>query len=187
MDYKRYIVARGLNRPTKELALDLIYAATELEFPIDKIILGTPLAVQLRPTNDEPDTYVTIKRVAGVFDDRYDTPAGDGVLYNRIPLSLIHPHAGVILTEPAGSFTIHQILDRINAKLGVQLSKEDLENDAYPSTATSITLRASPTSLVWLGTYSLTFGDQDEFVTRITESGQIRLTEDDNIRVLEEW
>lgn len=186
MDYKRYIVARGLNRPTIELALDLIYAATELEFPVDKIILGVPLAVQLRPTNDEPDTYVTIKRVAGVFDDRYDTPAGDGVLYNRIPLSLITPISGVTLTEPAGNFTIHQILDRLNAKLGVQFTKDDLENDAYPSTVTSVTLRASPTSLVWLGQYEISFGDQAEFITRITEDGRIRTTEDGSIRVMEE-
>lgn len=189
MNHIRYILAKGLHRTSLQLALDLIYAATELEFPEDKIVFGIPQAIDVRIDNDnDPNTYVPVKNVVIGFDYRYNPPADEALLYSRIPITLLTATPGVEFIEPNSSrFSTHSILDQINAKFNTQLTVDDLVNIEYEGVTDFITLVANPRSLVWIGSLTVWFdGKEINDDGRITEQDDLRITEDGNIRALED-
>lgn len=189
MNHIRYILAKGLHRTSLQLALDLIYAATELEFPEDKIIFGIPQAIDVRLDNDtDPNTYVPVKNVVIGFDYRYNPPADEALLYSRIPLTLLTAVPNVEFTEPNSSrFSTHSILDKINAKFNTQLTVNDLVNTEYEGVTNFITLIANPRSLVWIESLTVWFdGKEINDDGRITEQDDLRITEDGDVRSLED-
>lgn len=188
MNFLRYVLAKGLHRTSLEIALDLIFATTEIEFPADKVIFGIPQAIDVRPDIDtDPNTYIPVKWVADGFDYRYNPPADEGVLSNRIPLTLLTPLEEIEFKEPiAFKFTIHSILDKINAKLNAQLTKDDVVDIAYEGNNDFIIVRASYKSLVWISELQIWFdGKENTDDGRITENYDLRITEDNLIRALE--
>lgn len=180
-----YVLAKGLHRSTLEIAIDLIYAASGVEFPIDKVVFGKPREIDVRPDlPTDPNTFVGVK-VAREFDYRYNPPGTDGFMYTRIPLTLITPRVTVSFVQPTTfPFTTHSILNQINAKLNTKLLPEDVENDKYLAPSGSIVVRAASTSLVWLGEISIAYGEA-LFSGRITEGGSIRITESGKVRTME--
>lgn len=188
MNYIRYVIAKGLHRTSLEIALDLIYAATELEFPGDKIIFGVPQAIDVRlDTDTDPNTYVPVKYVAEGFDYRYHPKGDEGLLYSRIPLTLLTPLENLTFVEPSSFvFSTHSILTQINTKLNTQLTTSDVLDVVYEGSTDYITLEADPKSLVWLGKLVLWFdGKEPTAEGRITEDEDLRITEDGNVRALE--
>lgn len=185
MDLFRFISIQGLHRSTIAIAIDLIYAATGLEYPIDKIILGIPIAVDPRPDLDtDPNTFVPVISVSIVFDARFDSIPNDGFLYRRIPLSLLTGSDNVIFEEPTVfPFSTYEILDGINEKLNTQLTTDDVLDDIYTTPGAPLRLRANPKSLAWLDEIVILYDEFDG--GRLLEDVSSRITEDGTVRILE--
>lgn len=190
MNYVPYVLAKGLNRSTLDIALDLMFVATNIRFPADKIIFGKPRVVDMRPDLvEDPNSYVPLKWIDPKFDYRFNTPANDGILYYRLPFSLIEPRENITFTEPnTFAFSTHSILDKINTKLGVQFTVSDIVNIKYEGETNFITIIPHEDSLVWMGdSIELWFDGKEEDISgRVTEDNDIRVTEDDLVRATED-
>ena len=193
MNLVRFILAKGLNRTSIEIVLDLIYAASDLLFPAEKIIFGQPVEIDIhQDIENDVNTFVPVN-IDSEYDDRFTGPKKDnfhyqndridGFLYRRIPLTLLTPDSRVTFERPqVYPFKIHDVLDDINVKLNSKLTIDDVINDVYDSPTEHITMRASPHSLAWIDELVLFF---DALGGRILEDGSLRITEDSRVRDLE--
>lgn len=194
MNLIRFILAKGLNRSSVEIVLDLIYATTDLQFPADKITFGLATTIDVQEyVENGVNTFVPIS-VDIEFDDRFTGPKKDnfhyedcridGFLYRRIPLSLLTPSGNVLLEEPkVYPFRTHDILDEINRRLNSKLTTDDLINDVHIRPTGYIRLRAAAHSLAWIDEVVLFF---DSIEGRQLEDGSLRITENDIVRDLED-
>lgn len=186
MELSDQIPRGNADRPSIEIALDLIYRATQYRIPASKITFGIPKAVDLRiDIKQDENTFVPVE-LAEVFDARFAGDGEEGFLYRRIPLSLLTQDETVALTLPPYPFEAHDILDDINAKFHTQFTEQDIENTRYVDSSVPFEITASPHSLVWLGKVGFT---PSEAVmpdnARLLENADYRVTENNEIRVLE--
>lgn len=184
MNLINFIKVRGLHRTTVEIALDLIYAATEQQFPVEKIDLWIPRAIDVRPDLEtDPNTFIGAD-VDGEYDDRYGPPTDDGFLYRRLPLSILLRPANLDIDLPETfPFTTHDILPQLNIALNAQLTVNDVLNDEYTSIEDVLQVRAHPQSLAWIG--ALVIERNSAVGGRLLEDNTLRVTEDGTVRALE--
>lgn len=137
-----------MDKPSKELVVDLINADTGRQFAYGEVTFDDPYTVNLHNRNTEVI-------VRGVLDAGY---TGAKILhYNRIHMTeamLPSEPEGVELMVPNDGFiTTGEIAERLNQMFGLALEPEDfvdvdLEITSLPM---SVQLTANPVSLAWRG------------------------------------
>lgn len=145
------------NKPSKQIALDLIYQATGYEVPENKIEFGLPEVLDPRPEDDTDENTFVPAKVSPLEDGRlsYD---GNGFAYRRLNINEIVPDTGIDTFPLTYPFYIHDMLPSINSFLGTVLTEEDVINDYYDHEAPTVLLRAHPYSLAWIGQRILALG-----------------------------
>lgn len=172
------------NRPSVEIAIDLIYRASKYPLLPNKVQFDLPKVADIRldVPNDE-NTFVRIIQ-ENTEDDRLSGEGDDGFLYRRIPLTQLVPDPLIGMTLPEYPFMTYDILPQINAKLHVQFTEQDILNLPCTEPFAPIPIVANPDSLVWLGELTVAAIDLPENA-RILEEGTYRSTEDGAFRTLE--
>lgn len=179
------LVSEGdFNRPSEAIALDLIYVANGFKFPLAQAKFGIPRMLDQRPDilTDE-NTFVPAD-VAAEVDDRF--PGETGFLYTRLDLSVLPDAAGVELTPVQYPFRVSEVLFQINAAWGTQLTERDILDELIVSPVLEWTIKAAPTSLVWLGERVFSIGNALSYPlgSRITVDGRFRVTATGAYRVV---
>lgn len=147
MELNDEIPQGNANRPSIEIALDLIYRSTRQRFPADKVKFGIPKAIDLRPDiKQDENTFVQLS-VEKEFDSRFK----GGLFYRRIPLSILIPDNDLVLTLPEYPFSASDILSEINVKFQSQLTLDDIINTNFTDPTAPLEITAAPESLAWIG------------------------------------
>lgn len=185
MEMKDEIPRGNANRPSIEIAIDLIYRFSRYKSIPSKIRFGIPRPADVRPgiVRDE-NTFVPVI-INNEYDSRFDGNGGEGFLYRRIPLSLLTPDDNVGIELPPYPFNTHDILNGINAKLHTQFTKTDIVNGKHTDALSIFEITAHPESLVWLGKIAFNPGPGIPPTARPLEDASYRATEDGSYRILE--
>lgn len=183
MSYLRYIQARGFNRSTKEIAVDLINYFNKYELPGDVLTFGKPRFLDQRPDLDnDPDTFVPAE-IDELYSQNY--PGVNGFLYRRLEIGILLQGKVLIINPPGPTYQIHDVLGQINYQLGTRLSTDDLLNDTYEANQPLVDLRVSPDSLAWYGQEKVDAAQETTTVyVRVTQSGHARLTQEELTRII---
>lgn len=137
-----------LNKPAKDILLDLIFYSNGIRFYDDEVNFGLPQALDPRPDLDwDPNTFIPIM-VPDTVDDRYEGKTG--FMYRRLSLSDITP-VGTAILVPSFPITTYQLLDALNAYYGTQWAQADLVNYTYLAAVNPITLTFAADSLCYQG------------------------------------
>ena len=86
-------------------------------------------------------------------------------------------------TPPVAPFMTSDVVALINQHLNLQLTAAEYVNESFPNAVSGVNIHFTNGSFAWLPE-SITIalmGDGD----RITEEGELRITEDDQVRVVE--
>lgn len=186
MTFEELLAEGKFNRPAIETVIGLIFFYNNYLVPKDKAVFGKPKALDQRPDiNDDPNTFISL-----VLDQEYDARfiSNDGFMYRRFELSRLTPDSDVDLNVYSLPFQVHDLLPFINSKLGVTFTAADILNEEFTEVPATITLRAAPDSLLWIGgsvEMDLVDYTQGDLYLRVTEEGALRLTEDGVTRLLE--
>lgn len=148
----------NLNRPAVEILIDLIYQWNQYSLNKDHVKFGLPMALDQRPDDStDENTYIPVV-IDPTYDDRFEKSTG--FLYRRLPFSdagIATVHADVV-----PPFSAQQLVDRINAETGLQLTASDLQDITYTTATGFVTLKAGANSLVWQGSHAIQL--QNNFV-----------------------
>jgi phytoene dehydrogenase-like protein len=172
------------NRPSVEIALDLIYITNEFRVPSSKIVLGKPYALDQRPElPTDANTFVPVE----IDPDFYDRFHGNiGFMYQRLGFDVLTPNPDVVLVAPAFPFTMHQLLPSLNAKFGTSFNESDIRDDVIDDEWQSVTLYAADTSLVWIGSIPIVVEGVGNLTgVRVTTTGRMRITTSGVPRVIQ--
>jgi len=151
MKIMSYINQADFDRPSIQIALDLIYISNKERLVEEKVKLGFPKVLDVRPEiTDDPNTFIPVT-VDELFDMRYATHGSDGFMYRRLPLSIIDRVPGHLINPPHFPFKTSEVLDQINEQLNTQLTMGDLQEREYTKAEGVMNLYAHPHSLVWIG------------------------------------
>jgi len=138
----------AMNKPSKELVVDLINQDTGRNFAYDEVTFDNPTAVSIHGKNTE----VVVR---GVLDAGY---TGAKVLhYDRLHLATamppVEPEGVEVMVPNDGFIDTGEITERLNRMYGLQLAPEDLVNQELTigSLPMSLQLQANPLSLAWRG------------------------------------
>lgn len=154
---------RDFNRPSKLIALDLIWAFTGYRIRENKIEFLSVKELDHRP--DIPDDENTFARIEidGTEDTRFS--GNKGFMYRRLPLNEIPGASDLVLIVEGPTFTLSDVLDQINDYLQTQLTTDDLDDSkTYDSNIRLNEIKASPGSLAWVDSISFK-------VTRLDHDG----------------
>lgn len=137
-----------LNKPEKDILLDLIFFTNGIRFNDSEVEFGTPQALDAAPDNPgDPNTFIPIS-VPDTVDDRYE--GSTGFMYRRLGLSEIQP-VGTSITVASFPVTTYQLLPALNAYYGTQWTEADLVNYTYLSALNPVTLTFQLGSLCYQG------------------------------------
>lgn len=148
----------SLNKPADHILTDLINQSNAEVPGYRAYAYGT---LQFR----NPQAVVDGQRTTSI--EVTDMPAPNEsdwirVYYNRVPLTRIFNRIDPILPWGTSTPTTHQLLSAINARFGVQLTADDVENDTIAFDAGleqwpfTVAIRSKTTSKIFQGTASLT-------------------------------
>ncbi len=177
-------MARSLNKPSKELVLDLINEANNFRLTSEHVIFGFPqnatvgavrnTTVEMLPTDNLP----TLK-------------APVSMQYDRLDLARVCAMYPVVM-EGDDSTTFTDLIAEINYRFLLGLAMEDLVVGNVPTGAwpKTVQVRAHARSLVYYGQFDITLNRRDtgpDPTTILqTEEDQPLLTEEDQYITLEE-
>ena len=107
-------------------------------------------------------------------------------MYTRLYLSVLPDDAGVELTPVQYPFRVSEVLFQINAAWGTQLTERDILEELIVSPVLEWTIKAAPTSLVWLGERVFSIGNALSYPlgSRISVDGRFRVTATGAYRVV---
>lgn len=177
-------MAQSLNKPSKELVLDLINEANDYNLTTDHVLFGFPqvaaegavrnTTVEVLPTDSLPTMKAPVV-----------------VQYNRLDIQRI---CAMYTLEMEGddSTTFNDIIAEINYRFNLGLTSEDLVAGNIPtgSWPKTVEFRAHARSLVYYGGFNIVLNRRDtgpDPTTIIqTEEDQPVLTEEDQYITLEE-
>ncbi len=160
MSILMFVLEHDLSRPSKDIAIDLIYQTNQYAIRRDHVTFGKPLEMDITPfIDDDPNTFVPVD-IKRAEDARMR--GDDGFLYRRLPLSLLVQDPTFIIRTQQLPFKVHDFIDQINEQLQAQLTVDDVVNDEFTSIDGPFILRASPHSLAWIGTTELTVDATDD-------------------------
>lgn len=178
-----YVLLKGFDRPSEEIAIDLIHAASGVRLPLPKIRFGRARSIDQRTeVVDDEDSFVPVE-----IDENYDGrfPGNNGFLYRRIPMSVLTKNRMLQINPPAEDFYLHDVLDQINQQLNARLSVDDVVNRPLNVRMTQVRLQAAEQSLVWTesATTDLTIYHRLR-ILRVTQDGKVRDTASGALRTL---
>jgi len=183
MNLTTFIEEGNFQRPSAEIALDLIYIANAYRIPATRIEFGKPEALDQRPDIlTDANTFVPVE-IDPLFDDRF---RGDtGFMYQRLDLSVLTEDPDVVLVAPQFPFKMHELLPALNLKFGTMFAEDDIQNDTVMDEEQDVMLTAAKTSLVWLGRRPITVGGMGNLTgVRVTSTGRVRITSTGAVRVI---
>lgn len=151
----RAIIEKTFNRPSEDIALDMIYRSTGYKGIRENCTFGLPDALDQRPEiHDDGNTYCPVI-VDEVTDDRFYTDfiKKNGFVYRRLIMSeFLQPTNDLPIIPTTFPFKAHDVLDQINRILNTQLTTKDIENIEYIDLrAEFIIIKAHKHSLAWIG------------------------------------
>lgn len=178
-----YVLLKGFDRPSEEIAIDLIHAASGVRLPLPKIRFGRARSIDQRTeVVDDEDSFVPVE-----IDENYDGrfPGNNGFLYRRVPMSVLTKNRTLQINPPAEEFYLHDVLDQINQQLSAQLTTEDVVNKRLDLRMTEIRLQATAHSLVWMDTATTAATIYHQLrILRTTQDGLVRDTGTGALRTL---
>jgi hypothetical protein len=137
-----------LNKPAKDILLDLIFFTNGIRFNDDEVDFGIPQALDATPDNPgDPNTFIPIF-VPDTVDDRYE--GNTGFIYRRLSLAEIMP-VGTAIVVSSFPTTTYDLLPALNAFYGTQWTTADLVNIPYADAA-SVMIIFADTALCYQGT-----------------------------------
>lgn len=160
MSILMFVLEQNLARPSKDIAIDLIYQANQYLIRRDHVVFGKPLDMDITPEIDGDTNSFVPADISRAEDDRMR--GDDGFLYTRLPLSLLMQDPNFIIRTGQTRWKVHDHLSQINEQLRANLAKEDVINDEFTTLDGPFILRAHPHSLAWIGTTELTVDATDD-------------------------
>jgi hypothetical protein len=137
-----------LNKPAKDILLDLIFFTNGIRFNDDEVNFGPPQALDATPDNPgDPNTFIPIF-VPDTVDERYE--GNTGFMYRRIGLDEITP-VGTAIVVPSFPVTTYQLLPVLNAYYGTQWTQDDLVNYTYLAAVNPMTITFQSGSMCYQG------------------------------------
>lgn len=139
------VVFENFSKNSKELLTDLINKTCSTTFTPAQVIVGTPVALV-----GALNTEVQINTTGTGFIGK------SKITYNRLDLGILFQ--GIEITAPFGAYpTTGDLLLHINQTYNLGLSASDVivENIVWSDTR-KFTVKANPTSLVWIGQVDVT-------------------------------
>lgn len=150
MSIFQFLLTTNFDRPEEEIVIDLVYRSNKYRLEAPIVEFGAVKVLDQRPEiEDDPNSYISAA-VDRNFDYRL-VPGETGFMYTRIPLAAIPGIEDIVIQPLAIPFKTHDILDQINAQLGLQLTEDDIENTEYITMDDDFTITAKPQSKVWVG------------------------------------
>lgn len=154
-----FIRQRDFNRPSEEIALDLIWIHNQYRVPKEKIKFFVPMELDQRPEiTDDPNTFVPVA-IDDQFDDRFSGDGENGFMYRRLPLEMGITPNGPQIHPPQFPFRTYEVLDQINQQLNLQLTEQDVLDIEYTEGMDKYELFVNPHSLVWVGSTIIDVGE----------------------------
>jgi len=146
--FRLLIESQNFDRPSVEIALDLIYASTGYRGQKYYIEFGLPEFCDPRPDIDyDANTFVPAE-VNTQYDARFI--GRNGFLYHRLSLDKITISQPLRLWPTSYPFKPVDVLAQINQQLVTQMQESDLLDVEYTEPG-DFKLFAGPHSLVWTG------------------------------------
>jgi len=175
MNLTSFIEEGNFNRPSAEIALDLIYLTNQFRIPPAKVEFGVPMALDQRPdVPTDANTFVPVD----IDAEYYDLFRGNiGFMYQRLTLDVLTPDPAVTLVAPAFPFYMHELLPALRTKFGVQFADTDIVNELIDDEWQDVVLQAAPTSLAWIGSIPIAVEGVGNLTgVRVTTTGRMRVT-----------
>lgn len=184
MDKHFDIGSIDLNRPSLEIALDLIHISNHFDLDAQEVVLGNPVALDLRPDiPDDINTFVPAS-MSKVFFTVFE--GNNGFLYRRLSFDeVLATKLPAVIIPPATSFKTSEILPQLNDLLGLQLVASDIVEEDLTNDIVSFPVRAHRDSLVWIGSLPCEIDTNIPLNIRLMEDGTPRLNEDGSYRLVE--
>jgi hypothetical protein len=173
-----------LTRPSEELRLRMLYNKNQY-YVSTPPAAETATVVDLSPdTDSDPNVFVPVSLLQG-YSPQFNI--NNDAVYLRLSLDALQTVPGVVLALPAYPFQTNDILAQLGATLGVKFAVDDLVNETYLSEDNGLSITASATSVIWLGSKVLSTGPNtiDLTLYREEENGFLRLMEDNSYRMME--
>lgn len=183
MDLTTFIAEGNFNRPSAEIALDLIYLTNQFRIPPAKVDFGTPVELDQRPdVPTDANTFVPVD----IDAEYYDFFRGNiGFMYQRLTLDVLTPNPDVVVVAPAFPFRMHELLPALSTKFGVQFTEADIVNELIDDEWQPVMLYAAPTSLAWIGSIPVAVEGVGNLIgVRVTSTGRMRVTTSGRPRVI---
>lgn len=141
-----------IGKSREELLMDLIYETNGQRIPLDKIKFGKPYKVDQRPDLDnDANTFIPVE-IDPAYDDRFGNGTG-GIMYRRHDLGLYTKNADLTVVIPLFlPFTVHDILDQINALLPYPIDPLEIINYEYKTIEQAefgVTMQARKEAYIW--------------------------------------
>lgn len=139
---------QSINKTSRSILLDLIYASLGTRLLPDDITWGTPEAFEPYPDDDfKRDTRLQLL----ASEDAKYVRGRKSVTYRRLNLVDLEPVSQNVVTSRGFPFSTYEVLDQLNLIYGVMLEEDDVYDLQYTHMAGPFVLRAKPGSLAWLG------------------------------------
>lgn len=139
---------RSINKTSRSILLDLIYASLGARLLPDDITWGVPEAFEPYPDDDfKRDTRLQL--IAS--EDAKQVRGRKSVTYRRLRLASLEPVSQNVVTSRGFPFSTYEVLDQLNLIYGVMLEEDDVYDIYYTDMAGPFILRAKPGSLAWVG------------------------------------
>ncbi len=142
-----------LGKTRKEVLMDLIYEATGRRIPLDKVVFGKPLEVDVRKDlRLDPNTFIPMRIDMG-YDARFNT-AESGVLYRRRDLAdhVKDIEASQIIVDKL-PVKVSDLIEQINDQLTYPVLACEVLDYQYDTVEQlvkyGLILRANPDSVLW--------------------------------------
>lgn len=162
-----------LNKPSKELLLDILNATWKKAYTLSQVDFEE---LRVMPKDHVMNTQVTVKPIGTVPGLKEPK----NVYYNRLNLALFGKKFGgkngVLDVQDSSFTTIAQLLPQINAAFGTAMDVTDIVDGPIPA-GKKLVIKAHPTSFVYFGQFQLNVlpdatGDDDETDAKVDVTTQ---------------
>lgn len=141
-----------IGKSREELLMDLIYETNGQRVPLDKIKFGKPYKVDQRPDLEfDANTFIPVV-IDSAYDDRFGVGIG-GLMYRRHDLGQYTKNVDLTAVAPLFlPFTVHDILDQINALLPYPIDPLEVVNYEYKTMEQvefGVTMQARKEAYIW--------------------------------------
>lgn len=167
MSRLHYLIQKNdFNKPAEDIACDLIWAATGIHIRRNQLRIGV-----IRESGIANHVYLSAKVL---YHDDHRLVGTNGFTIQRLPLSSIKGIEELIFHCPRETFRVTKILPQLNARLGINLTDHDVEDDVVDCSKGYLILRAKSTSWVWEGSVVVNLGEAVEPFIYFTDYSQYK-------------